>query len=59
LSKGIVHTPSLKEIENCDAVLILGEDVTNTAPMLALAIRQAARNKSAGIAAKLWNPEME
>ena len=57
LSKGIVHTPSLKEIENCDAVLILGEDVTNTAPMLALAIRQAARNKSAGIAAKLGIPK--
>ena len=41
-----VHTPSLKQIEKADAVIILGEDLTNTAPMIALALRQAARNKS-------------
>ncbi len=34
---------SLKEIEKADAILILGEDLTNTAPMAALAVRQAAR----------------
>src|SRR5690606_17085079 len=34
-----------KEIEKSDVVLIWGEDLTNTAPMLALAVRQAARNK--------------
>ncbi len=45
LSLGNVKTPSLKEIENADAVLILGEDIINTAPMMALAVRQAARNK--------------
>jgi NADH-quinone oxidoreductase subunit G len=45
LGSGIAHIPSLKEIEKCDTVLILGEDITNTAPMLALAVRQAARNK--------------
>lgn len=43
LSEGMAHSPSLKEIEKCDAVLILGEDVINTAPMVGLAIRQAAK----------------
>jgi NADH-quinone oxidoreductase subunit G len=36
--------PSLKQIEKADAILVLGEDLTNTAPMMALALRQAARN---------------
>ena len=34
--------PSLTDIENADAVLILGEDISNTAARMALAIRQAA-----------------
>jgi NADH-quinone oxidoreductase subunit G len=33
---------SLREAESCDAVLVLGEDVTNTAPRLALSLRQSA-----------------
>ena len=37
--------PSLQEVELADAVLVLGEDVTNTAPMLALALRQAVRQQ--------------
>lgn len=37
--------PSLMEIEKADVVLILGEDITNTAPMAALAVRQAARQR--------------
>lgn len=45
LQNGKVKTPSLKEAESYDAILVLGEDVTNTAPMLALALRQAAKNK--------------
>jgi NADH-quinone oxidoreductase subunit G len=53
------HSPSLKEIEKSDAILILGEDITNTAPMLALSVRQASRNKSLKLAEKsgipLWN----
>jgi NADH-quinone oxidoreductase subunit G len=36
---------SLKEIENTECVLILGEDLTNTAPMLALAVRQSVRQR--------------
>ncbi len=54
-----IHTPSLKEIEKADAILILGEDLTNTAPMIALAVRQAARNTPNEEAKKnhipLWN----
>ncbi|HNR42235.1 MAG TPA: NADH-quinone oxidoreductase subunit NuoG [Bacteroidales bacterium] len=42
-NSGIV-VPSLKQVEKADAVIILGEDLTNTAPMMALAVRQAARN---------------
>lgn len=41
LSAGTIHTPSLKEIEQADAVLILGEDIWNTAPIMALAVRQS------------------
>ena len=36
--------PTVLEVEQCDAVLILGEDVLNTAPRIALALRQTARN---------------
>ncbi len=38
-----VNTPSLRQVETADATLILGEDVTNTAPRLALALRQSVR----------------
>ena len=41
LRGGRVRTPSLREVESADAVFILGEDVTQTAPLLALAVRQA------------------
>lgn len=45
LKEGSVRTPSLSEVKDYDAVFIIGEDVTNTAPMLALNLRQAAKNK--------------
>ncbi|MFT5484894.1 MAG: NADH-quinone oxidoreductase subunit G, partial [Halieaceae bacterium] len=45
--------PSIKTMESADAVLILGEDVTNTAPRVALALRQAVRNKAYELAAEL------
>ncbi len=54
-----VHMPSLNETKEYDAVFILGEDVTNTAPILALNLRQAARNKpakeAAGLKIPTWN----
>lgn len=45
LKEGPVRTPSLHETEHADAILILGEDLTNTAPMMALAVRQAVRQQ--------------
>jgi NADH-quinone oxidoreductase subunit G len=57
IETGLAHVPSLKEIEKCDTVFILGEDVSNTAPMMALAIRQALRNKSIGIAGEMGIPK--
>ena len=38
------RAPSLRDVERADAVLILGEDPTNTAPMLDLAVRQSVLN---------------
>ena len=51
-----IYTPSLREIEKADAVLILGEDITNTAPMMALALRQASRNATFEMAQKKHIP---
>ncbi len=45
LQRGPAQVPSLRETEQADAVLVLGEDVTNTAPMLALSLRQASRKQ--------------
>ncbi|MBD3225764.1 MAG: NADH-quinone oxidoreductase subunit NuoG [Caldithrix sp.] len=56
LRQGPARTPSLKEIENADAILVLGEDLTNTAPMMALSLRQAVRNIQKKIAQKLNIP---
>ncbi|WP_457566298.1 NADH-quinone oxidoreductase subunit NuoG [Caldithrix abyssi] len=43
MQNGPFNVPSLRETEKADVVLVLGEDVTNTAPLLALSLRQAAR----------------
>ncbi len=45
LQNGPARTPSLHDVEMADAVLVLGEDLTNTAPMLALALRRSVRNQ--------------
>ncbi|MEX2233728.1 MAG: NADH-quinone oxidoreductase subunit NuoG [Cyclobacteriaceae bacterium] len=45
LKEGPARTPSMREVEKADAVFIIGEDLTNTAPMMALAVRQAVRQK--------------
>ena len=37
-----ISPASLRDIRESDCIVILGEDVTNTAPMMALSIRQAA-----------------
>jgi NADH-quinone oxidoreductase subunit G len=46
-------TPDLDALESADAVLILGEDVTQTAPRMALGLRQSVRNKAYEMAADL------
>ncbi len=45
LKEGPVRALSMKETEKADAVFILGEDLTNAAPMLALAVRQSVRHQ--------------
>ncbi|MEE8523049.1 MAG: molybdopterin-dependent oxidoreductase, partial [Thermoanaerobaculia bacterium] len=57
LTQGGVRIPALRDVEQCDAVLVLGEDVTHTAPMLALALRQAAKRQPEKIAGKLRIPD--
>ncbi len=45
-----VNTPTLRDIEKYDAVLVLGEDITQTAARVALAVRQAVKGKACEIA---------
>jgi NADH-quinone oxidoreductase subunit G len=56
LRNGPGRTPSLRDVQAADAVLVLGEDVSNTAPLLALAIRQASRNGQFEAAGRMKAP---
>lgn len=56
LRRGPLRTPTLREVEECDAVLVLGEDVTNVAPRLALALRQSVRRQPMEIVKTLKIP---
>jgi len=53
LQSGPARTPSLSEVSRADAVFVLGEDVTNTAPMVDLALRQAVRQQPMEMVRKL------
>jgi NADH-quinone oxidoreductase subunit G len=57
LREGPARSPSLNEVEHSDAVFVLGEDVTNVAPIMALRLRQAVRQAPMQIAAQLHIPE--
>ncbi|HGM5493122.1 TPA: NADH-quinone oxidoreductase subunit NuoG [Serratia fonticola] len=46
-----VYTPNLREIESYDAVLVLGEDLTQTGARIALSVRQAVKGKARAMAA--------
>jgi NADH-quinone oxidoreductase subunit G len=59
LRRGPARTPSLREVEDADAILVLGEDVPNTTPRLALSLRQAARNASFAEAARKGIPRWQ
>ena len=48
---GGARIASIADVEAADAVLVLGEDVLNTAPRVALALRQTVRNLSMEMAA--------
>ena len=58
LQDGGVATATLPEVEAADLVIILGEDVTQTAPRVALALRQSVRNEgieqAAAIGVQYW-----
>ncbi len=56
LRSGMARTPSLQEVELSDAVFILGEDVTNVAPRMALSLRQSVRQQPLQIAERLHIP---
>ncbi len=45
LKNGPAKSPSLDEIGQCDAVLVLGEDVTDVMPLMALRLRQSVRQQ--------------
>lgn len=45
-----LRCPALLDIEQSDCVLVFNEDISNTAPRLALAVRQATRNKARTLA---------
>ncbi|VFP78439.1 NADH-quinone oxidoreductase subunit G [Candidatus Erwinia haradaeae] len=47
-----VHIPSLREIESYDAILLLGEDLTQTSARMALSLRQAVKGKARDLALK-------
>ncbi len=53
---GGARIPTLAQVEEADAVLILGEDVLNTAPRVALAVRQSVRNESLEMAEQAGIP---
>ncbi len=57
LREGPARSPSLDEVEHSDAVFVLGEDLTNVAPIMALRLRQSVRQAPMRIAAGLHIPE--
>jgi NADH-quinone oxidoreductase subunit G len=57
LQKGPGHSASLHDAASADAVFVIGEDITNTAPMLALSLRQSIRQKPMEICERFHIPE--
>jgi NADH-quinone oxidoreductase subunit G len=49
-------TPSVRDVAACDGVLVLGEDLVNTAPILGLAVLQTLRGKPLRMARELKIP---
>ncbi len=61
LRSSAAPSPTLAEVEESDAVLVLGEDLPNVAPRMALAVRQSVRQRSyilaAGKAIPRWQDQ--
>lgn len=59
MQSGMASVPSLRDIELSDAVFVVGEDVSNTAPRMALSLRQSVRQQPIRSIEKLripvWN----
>lgn len=56
LGRQPTNAASISDVERADALLVLGEDLINTAPRLALAVRQAVREQPMQGADKLGIP---
>ncbi len=59
LGSGAVRIPTLAEAETADAAVVLGEDLPNTAPRLALALRQSVRQAGFGLASRYKIPHWQ
>jgi NADH-quinone oxidoreductase subunit G len=57
LQRGPARSPSLHETMEADAAFVMGEDVTNTAPLLAINLRQLQYRKAARIASNMRIPQ--
>lgn len=57
--EGGARNPSLRDIETADAVIVLGEDVLNTAPRIALSLRQAVRGVAFEMAQEAGIPDWQ
>jgi NADH-quinone oxidoreductase subunit G len=59
LRHGPVRSASLSDVASADAVLVLGEDISNTAPVLELALRRSILRRPSVLARELriesWN----
>ncbi|BAP46130.1 NADH-quinone oxidoreductase, G subunit [Pseudomonas sp. StFLB209] len=53
LSDSPLPVPNMRDIEDHDAIFILGEDLTQTAARVALAVRQAVKGKARDMAAAM------
>lgn len=59
LRDGPAPAASLQQVAAADAVLVLGEDVAEVAPLLALALRQSVRQQPMAHARKLHIPDWD
>jgi NADH-quinone oxidoreductase subunit G len=57
LQNSPARSPSLHDAASADAVFVIGEDIINAAPMLALSLRQSIRQKPMEICERFHIPE--